>query len=283
MATTTSEPVDGLSARSSPIRRWWREGRPTVGTWCGLPAPAAVEAVAQAGFDWVALDWQHGHFGDDQLGTMILVASHAGAVPLVRVPLNDPWLVQKALDLGAAGVIVPLVNTVAEAERAALACRYPPHGVRSFGPIRASRAVGWEPEVANREVVCIVQIETREALANVDAIAGVAGVDALFVGPADLAISLGLPLGSPELDQHLGPVFAAAATRSLPVGRHADTAAEARALYTAGYSFVAVGGDTEFLGAGAARVAAEALPRPRAENFGDGESICRLLVWSAAT
>jgi 4-hydroxy-2-oxoheptanedioate aldolase len=275
-----NDPVN-TSESQSPFRRWWAAGQQTVGTWCSLPAPAAVEAVAQSGFDWVIVDWQHGHFGGDSLGTMILVASHAGAVPIVRVPLNDPWLIQKALDLGAYGVVVPLVNSVEEAQRAAAATRYPPQGVRSFGPIRASRSIGWEPEAANREVVCIVQIETAEALAAVEQIAAVDGVDALFVGPADMAISLGLPLGAPELEGHLAPVLAAARNRGLPLGRHVDAAADAPALFEAGYSFLAVGGDSEFLGEAAARAAVDARAGAAPARGDVRDNVCRLLVSSA--
>jgi 4-hydroxy-2-oxoheptanedioate aldolase len=187
--TRTVRGHDKTGVEEEPLlRESWKEGRETVGTWCSLPSPGAVETVAQSGFDWVVIDWQHGQFGGDSLGIMIQVASLAGALPLVRVPLNDAGLIQKALDLGAHGVIVPLVNTRAEAERAAAACRYPPLGVRSFGPIRSSRAIGWEPRQANAEIVCIVQIETAESLDNMQEISATPGVDALFVGPADLAI-----------------------------------------------------------------------------------------------
>jgi 4-hydroxy-2-oxoheptanedioate aldolase len=263
------------------LRASWSEGRETVGTWCSLPSPGAVETVAQAGFDWVVIDWQHGQFGGESLGIMIQVASLAGALPLVRVPLNEPWLIQKALDLGAHGVVVPLVNNRAEAERAAAACRYPPAGVRSFGPIRAARAIGWEPERANAEVVCIVQIETAESLDNVEEIAAAPGVDALFVGPADLAISLGLELGAAQLEQRLGPVMAAAARQGLPVGRHCDDAAGARAAFGSGFLFVAVGGDSEFLGSAAAAAAADARTEEAGPRPPFAENLCRMLVSSA--
>jgi 4-hydroxy-2-oxoheptanedioate aldolase len=153
--------------------------------------------------------------------------------------------------------------------------------VRSFGPIRAARSIGWEPAAANREVVCIVQIETAEALGAVEGIAAVDGIDALFVGPADMAISLGLPLGAAELEGHLEPVFSVARERGLALGRHADTAADARKLFAAGYSFLAVGGDTEFLGAAAAQAAADARAgaAPARADFPD--NACRLLVSSA--
>jgi 4-hydroxy-2-oxoheptanedioate aldolase len=266
--------------RRNPIRSQWSAGRASVGTWCSIPALGAVEAVAQAGFDWVIVDWQHGQFDGEALGLMIQTAALAGAAPLVRVPDNEPWMIQRALDLGACGVVVPLVNTAAQAEAAAAASRYPPVGRRSFGPIRASRAIGWEPARANDEIVCIVQIETREALDNVEAIAGTPGVDALFVGPADLALSLELELGAPELDALLAPVLTAGAARGLPVGRHCDTPSGARAAFDAGFLYVAVGGDTEFLGAAAAEAArsARAEPAPRGRY---ADNVVRLLVSSA--
>jgi 4-hydroxy-2-oxoheptanedioate aldolase len=234
------------------LRRGWSAGERTVGTWCTVPHRAAVEVVAQAGFDWVIVDWQHGHFGAESLASMIDAAAFAGAVPLVRVPVNESWMIQKALDLGGYGVVVPLVNTAADARRAAEATRYPPRGVRSFGPVRASRAIGWEPGQADGEVVCIVQIETAEALRNAEAIAATPGVDALFVGPADLALSLRLPLGAPELDERVRPVLDAAARCGLPVGRHSDTAEEARAAFAREFRFVAVASDMELLGAACA-------------------------------
>jgi 4-hydroxy-2-oxoheptanedioate aldolase len=264
----------------NPLRALWRAGEQSVGTWCSLAEPTVVEIVAQSGFDWVIVDWQHGQFGAGDLATMINVAASAGATPLVRVPLNEPWMLQKALDMGAYGVVVPLVNTVGDARRAAAATRYPPHGVRSFGPVRASAAIGWEPDRVNAEVVCIVQIETREALENVEALAATPGVDALFVGPADLAVSLGLGLGAPELDDLLGPVFAAAARHRLPVGRHCNTAGEARTALAGGFAFVAVGGDTEFLADACVAAAAAARTQPPVARAPLAENLCRVLVSS---
>jgi 4-hydroxy-2-oxoheptanedioate aldolase len=281
--TRTVRGHDKTGVEEEPLlRESWKEGRETVGTWCSLPSPGAVETVAQSGFDWVVIDWQHGQFGGDSLGIMIQVASLAGALPLVRVPLNDAGLIQKALDLGAHGVIVPLVNTRAEAERAAAACRYPPLGVRSFGPIRSSRAIGWEPRQANAEIVCIVQIETAESLDNMQEISATPGVDALFVGPADLAISLGLELGAPELSDRFGPVMEAAARHGLAVGRHCDDSAGARAALASGFLFVAVGGDTEFLGGAAAAAAADSRTKAADGRTPFADNVCRMLVSSAA-
>lgn len=264
----------------NPLKAAWAADCQTIGTWCSLPALGAVEAVAQAGFDWVIIDWQHGQFDGESLGLMIQTAAVAGAVPLVRVPLNEPWMIQKALDLGGFGIIVPLVNTAEEAVAAVAACRYAPLGIRSFGPIRAARAIGWEPEQANAEVLCIVQIETRESLENVAKIAAVPGVDGMFVGPADLAISMGLPLGSPEVDASLGPVIAAGAANGVAVGRNCDLPPDARAAFAAGFLFVGVGGDTEFLGRAANEAARASLPEP-ANRGTYVDNVVRLLVSTA--
>jgi len=146
-------------------------------------------------------------------------------------------------------------------------------------------ALGWRracaSQQANREVVCIVQVETAQALATVTDIAAVDGVDALFVGPADMALSLGLPFGAPELESQLAPVLSAAQERGLPLGRHADTAAQGRAVLAAGYSFVAVGGDAEFLGAAATQAACDARPAAAPERHDVRDNVCRLLVSSA--
>jgi len=244
----------------NPLRAAWAANRQTIGTWCSLPALGAVEVVSQSGFDWVIIDWQHGQFDVESLGLMIQTAAMAGTVPLARVPINEPWMIQKVFDLGAFGVIVPLVDTAEQAAAAVAACRYPPYGNRSFGPIRTARVIGWEPAQANAEVLCIVQVETKESLANVEAIAAVPGVDGIFVGPADLAISMGVPFGDPQVDASLSAVLAAGAANGVTIGRNCDAPSDARAAFAAGFSFVGVGGDTEFLGLAASTAARESLP-----------------------
>ena len=266
---------------TNPLRVLWTAGHDAVGTWCGLPAVAAAEVLARSGFEWVCVDWQHGLFGAESLSPLVAAVSSGGAVPVVRVPLNEPWMIQKALDLGAFGVMVPLVNDRADAERAAAACRYPPAGVRSYGPVQASALIGVEPEAANREVVCMVQIETREALERVAEIAATPGVDALFVGPADLALSLGVPLGSPDVDATLGAVLDAAREAGIPVGRHLDTPAQARAAFEAGFAFVALGSDLEFLAAAAVETASAARRQPPPARPSAAAAASRILVSSS--
>src|SRR5439155_10183409 len=149
------------------------------------------------GFDWLCLDLQHGLIDySTMLGMLQAVGSRAPVV--VRVPWNEPDEIMRPLDAGAAGVIVPMVGTAAEAEVAARACRYPPEGFRSWGPTRASLGdPDYGPAAANRDVVCVVMIETVEGVENVREILAVSGVDAILIGPYDLALSWSGALESP--------------------------------------------------------------------------------------
>jgi 4-hydroxy-2-oxoheptanedioate aldolase len=135
---------------------------------------------------------QHGLTSDDDLAGLFRAALGSGVAPVVRVGANDPLLIGRALDAGAAGVIVPLVDTADEAAQAVRGCRYPPHGARSFGPNRATLVMNsLDPRVVE-DVACIVMVETAQGLANVEAIAAARGLDAILVGPSDLALGLGL-------------------------------------------------------------------------------------------
>jgi 4-hydroxy-2-oxoheptanedioate aldolase len=263
----------------NPLSALWARGEGAVGGWCELPSLATTEIMSQAGYDWVCIDWQHGLFGFEHLAGMIQIASTSGAVPVVRVPANEPWLIQKTLDLGAYGVMVPLVNTASDATKAASACRYAPLGVRSYGPVRSADLITTDPSTSNQNVLCIVQIETREAVDNVDEIAAVSGVDALFVGPYDLSLSLGLPLGSPDIDRQLDRVFAASRAQRIPVGRHCDTPADARTAFDSGYALVAVGSDRELLAEGAVRTARAARQAAVRRAMPPGGA-CRIIVSS---
>ncbi|GAA4707462.1 aldolase/citrate lyase family protein [Pseudonocardia yuanmonensis] len=156
-----------------------------VAGWCQLPSPAAAEIVGSSGVDLVCLDAQHGLLGDDSL--LASLQALRGVPTLVRVPHNAPDPISRALDRGADGVIVPLVDSAAEAAAATAACAYPPAGVRSFGPTR----VGWTGADVLARGACVIMIETMAAVADLPAILQVDGVDALFVGPSDLSLSSG--------------------------------------------------------------------------------------------
>jgi len=156
-----------------------------VAGWCSLAGPSTVEMVAHSGVDLVCLDAQHGLLTDHDLLSAIQAC---GSVPaLVRVARNAPDAIARALDRGAAGIIVPLVDSAAEAEAAVAACGYPPRGTRSFGPTR----VGWTGRDVLAPGGCVIMIETMAAVADLAAIVAVPGVDAVFVGPSDLSLSSG--------------------------------------------------------------------------------------------
>jgi 4-hydroxy-2-oxoheptanedioate aldolase len=194
------------------------------------------------------VDQQHGVVDYASMVSMLRTINAAGAAPLVRVAQNEPWMLMRALDAGALGVIVPMVNSAAEAARAVAACRFPPGGTRSYGPIRASSVIGSkDPEALADEVLCIVQIETREGVENVEEIAATPGLDGIYIGPADLAISLGLPLDvGGEKDEHVEAirrVREACRSNNVAVGLHGASGESAREYAEQGYSMVNVGVD----------------------------------------
>jgi 4-hydroxy-2-oxoheptanedioate aldolase len=193
----------------------WAAGEVTLGAWCMVPSPLIAEALGKAGFDWVLIDMQHGGMDYETALSMIRAVDLSKAVPIVRVPWNDPGIIGRVLDAGALGVVIPMIQSAADARRAVEACLYPPAGSRSFGPVRVGLRDG--PgyfATANDRVAVIPMIETAQALAEVEQIAATPGVDALFVGPFDLSIALGLTPGdndgTPVFDEAIAAISAAA-------------------------------------------------------------------------
>jgi 4-hydroxy-2-oxoheptanedioate aldolase len=183
------------------LREVLTSGKPSVGGWCVMPGPFTAEVMARAGFEWVCIDLQHGLIGYQEMLGMLQAVAVADVPAVVRVPWNDPAWIMKALDAGAAGVIVPMVNSPEEAAAAVGACRYPPAGYRSWGPTRAALGVSdFSPELANRSVVCAVMVETVPALERLREIVSVPGVDVVFIGPSDFAISMGFAPRSDEAE-----------------------------------------------------------------------------------
>jgi 4-hydroxy-2-oxoheptanedioate aldolase len=209
------------------LKRKWAEGATTLGAWISMREPLVAEVAGNAGFDYVCVDMQHGL--SDLHDTVAALQALAGgaAAPLVRVPWNEPGIIGRALDLGALGVVIPMVNNRADAEAAVAACRYAPLGGRSFGPTVALQRFGpTYYDRANRDIACIPMIETVEALGNLDEILSVPGVDAAYIGPADLSISLGLPPRQDQDDerfqQALAAVVAACNRHGVVPGVHAN-------------------------------------------------------------
>jgi len=219
----------GTQARS--LKERWADGESTLGAWCMMPGALGVESVGSLGFDWVLIDMQHGCMDFEGALEMIRAADLHGMAPIVRVPWNEPGIIGRVLDAGALGILVPMIQDARDAERMVEACLYPPAGRRSFGPIRVNTrdGVGYFL-TANERVAVIPMIETREALENVEAIAATPGVDALFVGPFDLSIALGLMPGDNDgesvFDDAIDKIVAAARKhgRALAVLSNAEVA-----------------------------------------------------------
>jgi 4-hydroxy-2-oxoheptanedioate aldolase len=173
-----------------------REGRAQIGIWCTIPGSDNAEALAGCGFDWMLIDTEHSTVGLDTVKAMLQAAAPYPTQAIVRPGWNDAVEIKRILDAGAMSILVPYVQNAEEAARAVSAVRYPPHGTRGVAGItRASRygTVDRYTARADDEICLLVQVETAEALRNIEAIAAVPGVDGIFVGPADLAASMGFP------------------------------------------------------------------------------------------
>jgi 4-hydroxy-2-oxoheptanedioate aldolase len=236
-------------------------GEAVFTAWCGLASPLVAEALAREGFSAVTIDQQHGLWDTAATVNAIAAIHHAGAAPIVRVPLAQFPTVSRVLDFGAEGVIAPLINTPADARAFAAAAKFPPLGERSWGPHRAMTLGGMsDPKAYLREAndltVTIAMIETRAALDNLEAILATPGIDAIFVGPSDLSIALSngtvLDPHSPDVERALDKIVAVAQKAGKIPGAYCQNAERAVALAKRGFRFCAVGSDLQFLRAGAA-------------------------------
>ena len=238
-----------------------RAGETLFSAWCSLPGPGAAEFLAAGGVDFVVLDLQHGLVSEGDLAALFPAIEARGSAPVVRLLANDPVAIGRVLDLGAHGIVVPNVDSAAEAEIAVRATRYAPRGTRGFGPIRAAVTLA---DGALEDIAVIAQIESAAAVDCVEEIAAVEGVTGLYVGPWDLSVSLGAPV-PPVLDgEALAPaiarVRAAADAAGLPSGVHTIRADAAGRVASAGWRLVNVADDVTLLRDGVA--AGLALARP---------------------
>lgn len=219
------------------------------GTFLNLGSPITVEIAGLAGFDWVLIDHEHGPGGEDTLLHQLHAASVTPTFPLVRIAANETPRFKRALDMGAFGVMVPYVNTAAEARAAAAAMRYPPHGIRGVAKFNRGAGFGGDFEDyylhAHERLLGVVQIETTEAVANIDEIAAVDGADVLFVGPADLSYNMGIrdQLESPRFVEALQKVSAAAQKHGKAAGILVHATPLVAKVRELGYTFVALGSD----------------------------------------
>jgi len=237
------------------VKQMIKAGKKTAGAWAQLCSPIATEILARGGFDWVLIDMEHAP-GD--LMTLVgqfqaIAAAGTETVPFVRVPWNDLVWIKRILDAGAYGLMIPYVNTKEEAVRALQACKYPPQGFR--GIAGSPRAAGYGRDTgnylkrANDEVFVMLQVETTQAIDNMEAIATVPGLDAFFIGPMDLSTSMG-HFGNPahpEVQAAIAKAEAKAKTLGIPLGTISGGWDQAKGLYDRGYQLITLISDSVLL------------------------------------
>ena len=247
-----------------------RSGAPTLGTFIGTASPLAAEVCAAAGVDWVLLDLEHGGGGEEQVRDVVPAAGSYGVPTVVRVESAARIRMGRVLDAGAAGIMLPRLNTVDEAAEAVRHLRYPPAGDRGVATYNRACRFGLDPgalDRANSEVLGVVQIESAAAVGSAGPIAELDGVDVLFVGPRDLSHDLGVPgdLTAPPFTEALGQVLAAGRRYGKACGLLVTDGAAAARRLEQGWTFVAIGSDSTLLanavGAEFGRARASAKPR----------------------
>jgi len=262
--------------RKNELRRLLAGGSTVLNGWLSLANSYSAELMAHQGFDSVTIDLQHGAVDYQSAVAMLQAISTTAAVPMVRVPWNEPILTLKLLDAGAYGVICPMINSKAQAEAFVDACRYPPRGSRSFGPNRAVLYGGadyWRH--ANEEILLFAMVETREALNNLEAIVSVDGLDGIYVGPSDLSLSMGKvpPSLDPQDEEVVGAIKQIAYTtrqRGKFAGVHTDGAKTAIRRFGDGYQLCTILNDARLLANAAAAAVREArgeMPQAAAKTY----------------
>jgi 2-keto-3-deoxy-L-rhamnonate aldolase RhmA len=244
---------------SAALTQRLRRREVSIGTVHSIRDEFVSELIGRASFDFVVIDQQHAPVDVETLQRLLVGLFPAQSAVLVRPPHNDYTAIGQALDLGASGVIVPMVNSPDDARRAVAACRYPPEGMRSWGPRRAMRISGGRDEYARTagdNVLVLPQIETREAVAELDAILAVPGISGVVIGPADLAASLGFlrDRSNPAVDSAFVAVLERCRQFGVPFGMFTNTIADAETWIERGATLVVCGGDVDFVAEGLERV-----------------------------
>ena len=243
--------------RANLLRTQWEEDRAVVNGWLVIPSSFTAEVLAHQGFDSLTVDMQHGLMGYETAVAMLQSISSTATVPIVRVPWNEPGAIMRMCDAGAYAIICPMVNTRAQCEAFVGACRYPPLGYRSYGPVRARVYAGGDYVAeANSTLVTFAMIETAEAVANLDEILSVPGLDAIYVGPADLSQSLGrtqrTDYTDPDLLAVLDTILAACRRHNIVAGIHCASSTWAEHAVELGFRFVTLNSDLAYLESNAA-------------------------------
>lgn len=234
-----------------------RRGEPSIGTWLSMAHPSIAEILAMAGYDFVVIETEHTAIDVSEVFRLLIAIEQRGAIPLVRLAWVDPIQAKAVLDSGAAGILVPMVNTKADAELAVQMTKYPPLGFRGVGLARAQGyGENFDEYVkhANDDTLLLVMIEHKDAVANIEEILSVPGIDGVFIGPYDMSMSFGIPgqITHPDIIAAKKKVLDATLARGLIAGVHfvqpRSAAQECAAAVSEGYRFIALGTDILFLG-----------------------------------
>ena len=235
-----------------------REGKPAIGVWMTLCDPGIAVIFAHLGYDWVFVDTEHNFFSDLQLQFIARVLNQSNTAPFFRVRFNDAACIKMALDMGAFGVIVPLIETPDDARRAVSYAKYPPIGARGYGPLRASDfwycKEDYDRLAFSEEIMLVIQIECARAIEHIDEILHVPGIDGIFIGPSDLSTSMGHhdDPTHPEVQQAFTTVVEAANRVNMPWGTPIGDEESLRTRLGQGAQLVTYGCDNRFIKAGAA-------------------------------
>lgn len=244
--------------KKNTLKEIWNRGEAVINGWCSIPSSFSAEIMAHQGFDSITIDMQHGLVDYQVAVTMLQAISTTSVIPLTRVPWNDPARIMKILDAGSYGVICPMINTPEDAQQLVQACKYPPWGYRSFGPIRAKYSSGGAihgggdyHNYANEETLAIPQIETREAIKNLDEILSVPGIGAIYIGPSDLSMALGKEprkgQSDPEVIEAKQKILKKSKQYGIPAGIHTNSMDVAVEMIKEGFQLVSLQSDDRFL------------------------------------
>ncbi|MBM4074366.1 MAG: 2-dehydro-3-deoxyglucarate aldolase [Planctomycetes bacterium] len=248
--------------KRNPVKAALRAGQPQVGTWMSLGNVFAARLMARTGFHWLTVDMEHSPIGWDSAGLLFGAIADAGCTCLARVPKGDHTHIKRVLDAGAHGIVVPMVNTVEEAQIAIAAAKYPPVGNRSVGggmhSLNFGATAGDYYKSANDEILVVLQTESPEGVENAEAIYSLPGVDAIFVGPNDLAAQMrgpdGIDPSAAELEAMLQRVLAAGKKTGTPVGLHVQAVEACQKRIAEGWQFIALGSELRFMVAESQRI-----------------------------
>tara|TARA_B100000029_G_scaffold233716_1_gene230992 strand:- start:1507 stop:2298 length:792 start_codon:yes stop_codon:yes gene_type:complete len=243
--------------RKNKLKKIFSEGKAAINGWLSIPNSFSTEVMAQENWDSLTIDMQHGAIDYPNALHMLQAISTTDIVPLARVNWNEPGQIMKILDAGSYGIICPMVSNREQAENFVQACTYPPDGYRSFGPIRAQMYGGTDyGKQANKEILKLAMIETKEAVDNLDSVMKTSGLDGIYIGPADLSLSIGTePSFDKEKNSPAYPIIENilkyAKKNNIIPGIHNQTPEYAIKMIDMGFQFVTVGSDKRFISAGA--------------------------------